>query len=483
MKNKLSTTNNGITLIALVITIIVLLILAGVTIATLTGDNGILTQANNASIQQSHGAVKDAIILAYNEYQIEINTASNSKIASTETSQIQGKEEKVLASYSSFLDFLENKGYIREGMSDVLDIETLTGENQALGNGEDTDVYKIEEYGKNYVVNYYDEDGKAEQIWSVSKTANVELEPDAGKEELILIYNVSAGDTIELPYSLIWDDTEGNQHDALFDFTIDWGDGTIERGITNDNIEEKGKHKYITEGKKEIKILGTFETISSMNLENGNLRAGILELQEVKQWGTTNVKEIYFFNANELTKIATPTQNSFISLINVSFGNSGLASIPENLFANCPNVEYFAYTFNDTNITNIPENLFSNCMNVKGFFNTFENTKITSIPEGLFENCHNAVYFVGTFRNTKITSIPENLFDSCNFNNVLSFEICFAGCKQLTGKVPELWLTGSNSEENDYKGKPDGKGCFAESDGLEKYEEIPEYWRKYNFPQ
>ena len=38
----------GITLIALVITIIVLLILAGVTIATLTGDNGILTQAGNA---------------------------------------------------------------------------------------------------------------------------------------------------------------------------------------------------------------------------------------------------------------------------------------------------------------------------------------------------------------------------------------------------------------------------------------------------
>ena len=39
---------NGITLIALVITIIVLLILAGVAIATLTGDNGILTKAQNA---------------------------------------------------------------------------------------------------------------------------------------------------------------------------------------------------------------------------------------------------------------------------------------------------------------------------------------------------------------------------------------------------------------------------------------------------
>ena len=45
---QLIKTSNGITLIALVITIIILLILAGVTIATLTGDNGILTQAGKA---------------------------------------------------------------------------------------------------------------------------------------------------------------------------------------------------------------------------------------------------------------------------------------------------------------------------------------------------------------------------------------------------------------------------------------------------
>ena len=36
----------GITLIALVITIIVMLILAGVTIGTLFGENGILTRSN-----------------------------------------------------------------------------------------------------------------------------------------------------------------------------------------------------------------------------------------------------------------------------------------------------------------------------------------------------------------------------------------------------------------------------------------------------
>ena len=40
--------NNGITLIALVITIIVLLILAGITITSITSDNGIIQNALSA---------------------------------------------------------------------------------------------------------------------------------------------------------------------------------------------------------------------------------------------------------------------------------------------------------------------------------------------------------------------------------------------------------------------------------------------------
>ena len=51
----------GITLIALVITIIVLLILAGVSIATLTGNNGILTQANQAKENNNSAAAKERV--------------------------------------------------------------------------------------------------------------------------------------------------------------------------------------------------------------------------------------------------------------------------------------------------------------------------------------------------------------------------------------------------------------------------------------
>ena len=56
--------NKGITLIALVITIIVLLILAGVSIAMLTGSNGILTQAGNAKTETIQGEVEEACKLA-----------------------------------------------------------------------------------------------------------------------------------------------------------------------------------------------------------------------------------------------------------------------------------------------------------------------------------------------------------------------------------------------------------------------------------
>ncbi|HCC03753.1 MAG TPA: hypothetical protein DEP51_02705 [Clostridiales bacterium] len=57
--------SNGITLIALVITIIVLLILAGISIAMLAGDNSILQRATDAKIKSDEAQIKERIQLAY----------------------------------------------------------------------------------------------------------------------------------------------------------------------------------------------------------------------------------------------------------------------------------------------------------------------------------------------------------------------------------------------------------------------------------
>ena len=69
--------NKGITLIALVITIIVLLILAGVSIATLTGENGILTRASEASKKTGQASAEEQVQL---EVTASIGTDGNINI-------------------------------------------------------------------------------------------------------------------------------------------------------------------------------------------------------------------------------------------------------------------------------------------------------------------------------------------------------------------------------------------------------------------
>lgn len=162
--NKKRQKSKGITLIALVITIIVLLILAGVTIATLFGDNGILTKATEVQSEQADATVKEAIGLAWNEYQMMINdttgkvTINNTKIASTTQVKIQGEEKNYLATPTmTFWQFLEEeKHYINE--QGVIDVKALVGDKLSKGNGTDgtTDVYKIEETEEGaYVLVYY----------------------------------------------------------------------------------------------------------------------------------------------------------------------------------------------------------------------------------------------------------------------------------------------------------------------------------------
>lgn len=83
MKNQ-----KGITLIALVVTIVVLLILAGTSIAMLTGENGIITRAQQSNYANTEGEVIDKIQLAYSSIstEVRVNTAIKTDYdASSET--------------------------------------------------------------------------------------------------------------------------------------------------------------------------------------------------------------------------------------------------------------------------------------------------------------------------------------------------------------------------------------------------------------
>ena len=64
----------GITLVALVITIIVLLILAGVSISLVLGNNGVLTQASEAVITNEKATVKQDMDMAFADANMDYTT-------------------------------------------------------------------------------------------------------------------------------------------------------------------------------------------------------------------------------------------------------------------------------------------------------------------------------------------------------------------------------------------------------------------------
>ena len=82
----------GITLIALVITIIVLLILAGVSIAMLTGPNGLLTRAGDAKSDTAKAGVREKVELAIQSVYADTLTP-DSGVTTVDTSTIKTQYE------------------------------------------------------------------------------------------------------------------------------------------------------------------------------------------------------------------------------------------------------------------------------------------------------------------------------------------------------------------------------------------------------
>ena len=81
LKEELKYGKKGITLISLVVTIIVLLILAGITINMLFGENGLLNRATDATEEYSEAEAKEKVELLLSEYVIDKATGENDNFA------------------------------------------------------------------------------------------------------------------------------------------------------------------------------------------------------------------------------------------------------------------------------------------------------------------------------------------------------------------------------------------------------------------
>ena len=188
-------------------------------------------------------------------------------------------------------------------------------------------------------------------------------------------------------------------------------------------------------------------------------------------------------------KVYITFKEDLTSLANAFEGCKALTTIPENLFANNPEVTDFSYTFEGCSaLKSIPENLFANCPAVTNFGSTFSNCyALATIPEKLFANCPKVTSFFRTFLACRtLKSVPAGLFD--NNRKVTDFGSRFYGlfesCSALTGESPYTVIDGQKVHLYERANYPEHftapsnvQKTFRECYNLTDYNQIPSNWK------
>lgn len=255
--------NNGITLISLVITIIILLILAGITIATLTGENGILKKATKA---------KQSTIIQTYEEEIKLELLDE---------QTQRKiQENTEIFIVSLKDRLEKKDWIKE----------------------------IIMYDENFV----DQEDKTKNTNLIINTVdNYQIIINVDNEKLLATIKENielSGEMITIKYNANVGDVEINSQKLNKGAILSFVENTYTRmGYSFDSwCEDKSGNgkRYFPGDKIIITEEKTFYAIWNTKTEDSILKG----VEKVKESGNQTVKvngksynmHIYYYNGNQI---------------------------------------------------------------------------------------------------------------------------------------------------------------------------------------
>ncbi len=416
--NNIRIKNSGITLIALIVTIIILLILASISITTLTGDNGILRSATDAREQSRIAESKEKI-----EAIVALCFGRKGNI---KYDKLKEELENIGANVSNenypiWVELNGNKFEIDEEgnviLNDLagLDEIEITYENQDLiGLSNNTSISNFE------IPKTCEKDGKQYKITSLgdSFAYNISLNsvriPDTVKRLNDYAFYWSRVKEVYIPKSVVEfkDDLFSNCF-YLQSFHVDENnpvikdiDGvlytksgktlivypaskTVTKYTIPSGVEAIGSCAfYYTSGIEEIEIPTTVKRIKyNAFCESGDLETVIIpdsveELGRGIFWGCTN-----------LTTVSLP---------------SNLTKIPDSTFSDCNNLESIQIP---TSVTEIGDYAF------------FENYKLGTIqiPENVSKIGENAFFSANatiSFDNYRnIIEVGDYAFYGCNMNN------------------------------------------------------------------
>jgi len=426
MKNR-----RGITLIALVITVIVMLILAGVSLNAIVGDNGIITNAQNANIESGMAALEEWLQQKYVEYYESATDDDNeNKVAFLNrmfTYQLllkDGTREYVINSGKMYYLLNKNCSYIPKEVRDGL----------SGGNSTEYSDYSrlIDVYGitKDLKV-YYCSNGIEERVYGNIKT--YEVDPNASASGI----NSNDGlkraisDTLADKYGITVDDELGVtlSNAAVFSDSLEI-DGSIYSGITE------------ISGLGDLKNLKRL-TLSNMSLESLRGIEGITNIEYLFLNNTTVGNFSNLTNCIELTYLYICLSNTIETQIannQVNLLGDGLKNAQK-----LTKLEYFGISGVTTLFVNYPsyienwyDNTHGNVSDISGLskFNDIlkKNIKYLYLNNNSIASISSLEDFAGVIRcdlmfNASLTSL--NGFGKCT--NMATLHVQYCDLENLNG--------------------------------------------------
>ena len=415
---------NAITLIALVITIVIMLLLAAIVIQMAIGENGLVVKTIQAKKEQAKAELYDTAKLSY----------ANLKVKALENGQPEPQVELAL----STIEFRDKYNIVGDDITDKKGEKIDTKEN----------VLKA--------------------ITGTTSSGSISTSPGGSSTETGT--TIPEESTPKPPWNKEVDGVRIEEKDK--DSTVIKLKVPREKAIITfrGEFEVNGVKKTNGFGKEEEFAVG--EYIVKSKEMNGfsilNNRNADFEI-EILQWGKESEYEIYIFELHNVTKIYEPEPDK----VSVQYVNGKFTEIPEWLFSKKITSKKMSSFKGCQNITSIPENLFKNNVKAEQFDSTFAYCKnIISIPENLFKYNTKAIRFEGTFVGCeKITEIPENLF---KYNiKINSFNSAFSYCSKINNIPNNIIIKAKTVKENDGNVDKMFFGCTNATN----YYILPEYIR------
>ncbi|WP_109853481.1 BspA family leucine-rich repeat surface protein [Aquimarina sp. AU58] len=219
---------------------------------------------------------------------------------------------------------------------------------------------------------------------TTSYTLSVEVSDGTHKASADITVTV---ENVSEPFITTWKTTTANEviaidlnKDITYDYTIDWGDGTVEKNQTT-----APSHTYVTAGTYTVSISGTFP----MFIISTDSRK---TLETIEQWGDNQWESLY---------------GTFAGAVNMTYNAKDVPNLSKvtsiaGLFANCAK---FNAGLNDWDVSTITDmrSVFDNATSFNGDLSQWDVSKVTNMKE-MFAN---SIKFNGDLSNWDVSSVTD----------------------------------------------------------------------------